>query len=70
LKYHDKPIVLLNVNGFFDPLLDLFEHLYTGRFAHAEHSLYHVASTAAEALEHVEIYRPAPRPDKWFETKR
>lgn len=70
LKYHDKPIVLLNVNGFFDPLLELFEHLYAGGFARAEHSLYHVAATAAEALESVENYRPVARPDKWFEPER
>jgi uncharacterized protein (TIGR00730 family) len=67
LKYHDKPIVLLNVNSFFDPLVDLFGHLYAGRFARAEHhSLYHIASTAAEALEYVEGYRPVGHADKWF----
>jgi uncharacterized protein (TIGR00730 family) len=67
LKYHDKAIVLLNVNAFFDPLLELFEHLYAARFARAEHqSLYHVAETAAAALEYVDSYRPVSRPDKWF----
>jgi uncharacterized protein (TIGR00730 family) len=71
LKYHDKPIVLLNVNAFFDPLLELFEHLYAGRFARAEHhSLYHVASTAAGALEYLETYRPVAHGDKWFEPGR
>jgi hypothetical protein len=71
LKYHDKPIVLLNVNAFFNPLLELFEHLYAGRFARAEHhSLYHVASTAAGALEYLEAYRPVAHADKWFEPKR
>ncbi len=70
LKYHDKPIVLLNVNAFFDPLIELFEHLYDGRFARAvEPALYHVVSTAAEALDHVENYRPVVRADKWFEPK-
>jgi hypothetical protein len=71
LKYHDKPIVLLNVSAFFDPLLDLFEHLYAGRFAHAQHhSLYHVASTAGGALEYLETYRPVAHGDKWFEPGR
>lgn len=70
LKYHNKPIVLLNVNGFFDPLLELFDHLYTARFARVEHrSLYHVASTAAEAVEYVENYKPVMHTDKWFEPK-
>jgi cytokinin riboside 5'-monophosphate phosphoribohydrolase len=71
LNYHDKPIVLLNVNAFFDPLLELFEHLYAGRFARAEHhALYHVASTPAGALEYVESYRPVAHVDKWFEPRR
>lgn len=70
LKYHNKPIVLLNVNGFFDPLLELFDHLYTARFARAEHrSLYHVSSTPAEAVAYVENYRPVTHADKWFEPK-
>jgi len=67
LKYHDKPIVLINVNSFFDPLLELFEHLYAGRFARAgHHTLYHVAPTAAAALEYLEGYRPVSHADKWF----
>jgi cytokinin riboside 5'-monophosphate phosphoribohydrolase len=71
LNYHDKPIVLLNVNAFFDPLLDLFEHLYAGRFARAgHHSLYHVAATPAAALDYLESYRPVAHADKWFEPKR
>lgn len=71
LKYHDKPIVLLNVNRFFDPLLALFEHLYSGRFARAEHqSLYHVASTAAEAVSYIEAYQPVAHADKWFRSKQ
>jgi cytokinin riboside 5'-monophosphate phosphoribohydrolase len=70
LKYHEKPIVLLNVNSFFDPLLELFEHLYAGHFARAEHhTLYHVASTPAGALEYLESYRPVVQADKWFEPK-
>jgi len=67
LRYHDKPVVLLNVNAFFDPLIELFKHLYAGRFARAEHqSLYHVASTPSAALEHLENYRPLAHADKWF----
>jgi uncharacterized protein (TIGR00730 family) len=66
LRYHDKPIVLLNVNSFFDPLADLFRHLYAGRFARSEHhSLYHIAATAAQAMEYVDGYRPVEYPDKW-----
>lgn len=57
LSYHDLPIALVNTAGFFDPLLDLFEHLYRERFAASSHRrLYHVAATPADALAHIDAY--------------
>lgn len=26
LKYHDRPIVIVNIDGFYDPLVQLFDH--------------------------------------------
>jgi len=37
LGFHDKPIVLLNSHGFYDPLLTLFDHFIKHRFAKPEH---------------------------------
>jgi hypothetical protein len=52
LGYHDKPIVLVNAEGFYDPLLELFEHMYAKRFAREKYrNLYTVAATAAEAVD-------------------
>ena len=57
LGYHDLPITLVNTANFFDPLLELFEHLYRERFAARSHRyLYHVAATPADALAHIEAY--------------
>lgn len=51
LGYHQKPIVLLNVEGFFDPLLALFEHLYATGTAYARYrGLYTVCATLEAAL--------------------
>ncbi len=36
LGFHDKPVVLVDVDGFWQPLLALFDHLYRERFAHPE----------------------------------
>ena len=33
LRLHRKPIVLLNVEGFWDPLLGLFDQFYRTRFS-------------------------------------
>jgi hypothetical protein len=55
LGYHDKPIVLLNVNGYYDPLLRLFRHAVTqGYVAETQLSLYDVATTAEEAMQVLE----------------
>lgn len=66
LRVHSKPIVLLNVDGFYDPLIDLFERLYEGSFARQENrDAYALAQEPAEALDLVA--RPAKEmTDKWF----
>ena len=65
LGYHDKPVVLLNAGGFFEPLLEQFERLYAEAFAHtAFRSLYAVANTPEEAVRLARIQSPEARPDK------
>ena len=55
LGYHDKPIALVNTAGFYRPLLDLFEHVYAGRFARERvRALYHVADTPEGALDYLD----------------
>lgn len=55
LKFHCKPIVLLNTDGFYDHLVEFFDRLTHDRFARAEtHELFHVASDAATALAHID----------------
>lgn len=37
LEIHRKPVALLNVAGYFDPLLAFLDHMVTERFYRAEH---------------------------------
>ena len=68
LNYHAKPIVLLNVAGYFDPLLQMIDHGIEQRFIKPKaRELFHVARDVANAIEHIRGYRPAPPSDKWFE---
>ncbi len=68
LGYHRKPIVLLNVDNFFDPLLTMIEHGIEQRFIKsAARALYFVAATVDEAIEHIRTYEPPVLADKWFE---
>ncbi len=50
LSLHTKPIVLLNVAGYFNPLLKLLDHIVKQGFANTNvRKLYHVCRTPEEA---------------------
>ncbi len=52
---HEKPIVLVNVNGFFEPLKVLLEHHVRCGFARSEiHELYRMVADPEEAIRVIE----------------
>lgn len=60
LGYHQRPIALVNTNGFFDPLLAFFERLYDERFARTRsEELVHIASGPTDALDLIEQHATA-----------
>jgi hypothetical protein len=49
---HAKPIALANIDGYFDPLLAMLDHVVAERFAKpAVRSLFIVATTVDEAMD-------------------
>ena len=47
-----KPIVILNVQGFYDPLLEMLERAIDGNFMRSEHrAIWQVATLAQEAID-------------------
>jgi uncharacterized protein (TIGR00730 family) len=51
LAYHDKPIIIVNVGGYFDALLAQFERIFVEGFAHGRcRDLYTVVGSSEEAL--------------------
>ncbi len=61
LGLHDKPIVLVNLEGFWDPLLALLEHQATSGYLHqANGRLFSVVSGIDEIVE-VVAQAPAAR---------
>lgn len=67
LGRHHKPIVFLNTNGFYDPLLAQFEKLFAEKFTKVDYrAYYHVAATVTELFEHLDASEPAPAVAKWF----
>ncbi len=62
LGYHAKPIVLVDVDGFYRPLLAMLEHGRERGFIRASAmGLLHVAADAAAALAYLRAVRP-PEP--------
>lgn len=67
LKYHNKPVVILNNNHFFDLLLKQFDSIIDNRFAKPESSqLYYVTEDVTEALDYIDTYKPIEFKDKWL----
>jgi uncharacterized protein (TIGR00730 family) len=54
LGYHDKPLVLLNVNDYYGPLLAMMEHGIEQKFIRPQaREAYFVARTPEEAIDHL-----------------
>ncbi|MBS3941288.1 MAG: TIGR00730 family Rossman fold protein [Actinobacteria bacterium] len=66
LGYHRKPIVLVNLDGFYDALLVFFDQLYATSFAAPIYrELCHVAPDIDALFDHVDDYTPPDLPAKW-----
>lgn len=67
LGIHEKPCGLLNVAGYYDPLIALFDRAVDERFVRPEHrALVRVASTPTALLAELETARIPPLP-KWID---
>ncbi|HEY5598720.1 MAG TPA: TIGR00730 family Rossman fold protein [Kiloniellales bacterium] len=60
LALHDKPVVVLNLGGYWDPLVRLLEHLVATGYTHREHTrLWQVVARVEEVFDAVAM---APSP--------
>ncbi len=59
LGYNNKPIVILNTNGFYDKLIEFFDEIISQKFARdTAKKLYFVANIPREAIEYIKNYQP------------
>ncbi len=67
LDYHNKAIVFVNTNGFYDDLFKQFERSFEENFAkHSYRKLYHIAATSEEAINYLKSYSPPAPVNKWY----
>ena len=67
LGEHYKPCGLLNVAGYYDPLLAVFDRMVEREFLKAEHrNLVLVEENPSALLERFDAYRP-PKTVKWID---
>ncbi len=67
LSFHDKPVGLLNVGGFFDGLIEFIAHMSRSGFLKPEHAkCVLVENEPAKLLTAMESFRP-PDLGKWIE---
>ncbi len=66
LDYHDKPIVFLNIDGFFNDLFNQFERSFDENFAKLSYkNLYFIAENCEEAIHYIKNYQPVQKENKW-----
>ena len=67
LNYHNKAVVFINTNGYYDSLLEQFEKSYRETFAKESYrQMYFVTSNSVEAVHYLLQYQPAEPLSKWF----
>lgn len=67
LQFHNKPIVFINTNSYYDNLIAQFETGYQENFVKKEYKeLYHVSGSAENTIDYIKHYIPKQMPSKWF----
>ena len=70
LGFHVKPMGLLNVEGFYDPLLAMFDRAVADGFLRPQNRAMALADTRIESLlAQMESYRPEPV-SKWLKEEK
>ncbi len=66
LRLHDKPVIIADIEGYWQPLISLFEHINASGFVSGGHSrLFQVVAGVEDALTVLGIQPPSlqqPRP--------
>ena len=66
LSFHQKPLIILDVDGFYAPLMDFFATMIKEKFANTNcQDLYYLTSSPEDAIKYIKEYVPQDAPSKW-----
>ena len=69
LGYHQKAVAVLNIDGFYDPLIAMLEHTVQEGFMRQTYfDILQVDSDPAALIEKLQRYQP-PTSDKWADNR-
>lgn len=67
LRLHNKPVVFINTNSYYDNLIAQFEKGFEENFAKKKYEeLYYVSGSAGDAIDYIKCYTPMQLPEKWY----
>lgn len=70
LGYHNLPIVILNINNFYQKLIEFFDDLYTKKFAKENYrKLYYITDDIEDAFDYILNYKAEITVNKWYVPK-
>jgi len=69
LSLHSKPVGILNINGYYDSLIEFIRTMYKNGFLKEDYlNLLLVGDSTDELIDKMENYEPMKN-EKWFEVK-
>ncbi len=67
LGYHNKPIAILNTEGYYNELIQMFEKVVSQKFAKEYiKAYYYVSYSVKDILNYIDNYEPVKYEKKWF----
>lgn len=66
LKYHNKPVVLLNSFGFYDHFIKFIDHFFAEKFTkEVFRSLLYITDKPQACINYIKNYKGGEVPEKW-----
>jgi len=68
LRYHQKPVIFINHQGFYEPLYAAFDRFYEERFTkRAVELLYASLPSIEDLFPYLESYQPIQVEERWYD---